>query len=71
MECVLHFFFFARSIFFKILRKNKQVKRYFSRYRFSTTAKKVLPRNTDFICGNQTRTANPHKWQMHFLVWDW
>ena len=29
--------------------------------RFSTTAKKVLPRNTDFICGNQKRTANPHK----------
>ena len=29
--------------------------------RFSTTAKKALPRNTDFICGNQKRTANPHK----------
>ena len=29
--------------------------------RFSTTAKKALPRNADFICGNQKRTANQHK----------
>ena len=28
---------------------------------FSTSAKKALPRNADFICGNQKRTANPHK----------
>ena len=29
---------------------------------FSTTAKKALPRNTDFLCGNQKRTENLHKW---------
>ena len=29
--------------------------------RFSTSAKKALPRNADFICGNKKRTANPHK----------
>ena len=29
--------------------------------RFSTTAKKALPRIADFICGNKKRTANPHK----------
>jgi hypothetical protein len=32
-----------------------------STVRFSTSAKKALPRNTDFICGNKKRTANPHK----------
>ena len=35
--------------------------RYVHTVRFSTTAKKALPRNADFICGNQKRTANPHK----------
>ena len=37
-----------------------------SSVRFSTTAKKVLPRNTDFICGNQKK--NRKSTQMHFVV---